>query len=301
MLQMNYLQKRFGQAVQYLPPRFRGKVMQIEDTVKAEAEEFRLRAGQSLTISTPRREVDVPTESPVRHEELNTVLDIATGGSIHSAAESMKNGFVTVSGGHRIGICGTAVVKMGEVSFIKEISSVAIRIAKEFPGVADPVLPEILAGGAFRNTLIVSPPGCGKTTMLRDLIRLLGKDHRVSIADERGEIAAKYRGVPQFDVGRHTDVMEGVSKASAMMLMLRSMSPQILAADEITAEEDIRAIACACNCGVGLIATAHGEDISSLQGRPLYRKLMELGIFEVAVVLEKKNGVHTYQIHALET
>ncbi|MEG2378343.1 MAG: stage III sporulation protein AB, partial [Clostridia bacterium] len=132
MTDKNYLMNRFGQAVQYLPPRLRSAAMQLNDDVKIASREFRLRAGEPLSVTTATREVVIPSETNVRHEELGTVVDIATGGSVHSAAESIKNGFITVAGGHRIGLCGTGVIRGGEVSFIKNISSVAIRIAKEF-------------------------------------------------------------------------------------------------------------------------------------------------------------------------
>lgn len=274
--------------------------MQIDAELKERAEEFRLRSGQPVTVLLPNGEYVLSGDSTVRHEELNTVIELATGGSVHSSAESMKNGFITVSGGHRIGICGTAVVKDGELTFIKDISSVSIRIAKEFPGVAESIVDEIMHDGKYHNTLIVSPPGFGKTTVLRDMIRLLSRRYRISVADERGEIAAKYKGVPQFDVGQHTDVMEGIGKAKAMMLMLRAMSPEILAVDEITAHEDIQAIEYASNCGVGLLATAHGDDAESLMRRPLYKKLLELNVFKFAVVLKKDGRSHTYKVYDLE-
>ncbi len=297
-----YLVTRYSQAVQFLPPRFRTKAMEIDDDIKCKAREFRLRIGERMTVLTTNREVTLPYDSTVRHEDLNQVLDIATGGSVHSSAESIKAGFLTVPGGHRIGICGTGVYHSGEVSFIKNISSVAVRIAKEFNGISNEIYSEIMQNGAFENTIIISPPGCGKTTMLRDLIRNLSdgeQAYRVSVADERSEIAAKYNGIPQFYTGHHTDIMESLPKAEAMMLQLRSMSPEIIAVDEITAEADISAMECVSNCGVSLLATAHGYDAECLFARPLYKKLYELNIFRYAVVLGIENGEYTWYVEEL--
>lgn len=297
-----YLLSRYGQAVQFLPPRFRASAMAQNKEIQKTACEFRLRVGEQMTVLCTESELDIPCETCVRHEDLETVMDIATGGSVHSSAESIKAGFLTVSGGHRIGICGTGVHHAGEVSFIKNISSVAIRISKEFIGVANGIYSEIMRNGAFENTLIISPPGCGKTTMLRDLIRNLSdgeRAYRVSVADERSEIAAKYRGISQFNLGHHTDVMEGLPKADAMMLMLRSMSPEILAVDEITVKEDIYALESAANCGVSLLATAHGFDAECLFARPLYKKLAELDMFRFAVILGIENGKYVWEVEEL--
>ncbi len=289
-----YLKKCYGQAVQSLPPRLRGYAMQQNEEVQCSASEFRLRAGQQLVISTPQEEIIVKTDSPIRHEELGTMLEMVTEGSLHSVTESLKNGYVTISGGHRIGLCGTAVTKQNEITFIKNLSSASVRIARELPGVADDVLPRILQNGAFENTLIVSAPGFGKTTLLRDLIRKLsdGEPHyRISLIDERGEVAAKWHGVAQLDVGRNTDVLDGAPKAEAILLLLRAMSPQIIAMDEITAPQDLEALKFASHCGVGILATAHGYDIDCLMSRPLYREMMECKIFQYCVVLSVENGI----------
>ena len=268
--------------------------MRQSDEIQCSASEFRLRAGQHLVITTPQEEILIKSDTAVRHEELSMMLEMATEGSLHSVTESLKNGYVTIPGGHRIGLCGTAVTKEKEISFIKDLSSVSVRIARELEGSANEVLPQILQNGAFENTLIISAPGYGKTTLLRDLIRQLsdGEYHyRISLVDERGEVAAKWHGIPQLNVGRNTDVLDGASKSDAIMLLLRAMSPQIIAMDEITAPSDIAALRFASHCGVALLATAHGYDIDCLMNRPLYREMIESRVFQQCIVISIENGV----------
>lgn len=300
MQQQTYLKQCYGQAVQSLPPRLRGYAMKQPEKIQCSASEFRLRTGQHLVITTQTEEIVVKTDSVVRHEELSAMLDLITGGSLHSAEESLKNGYITLPGGHRVGVCGTAVTKRKEISFIKNLSSISVRIAREIKGAANEVLPFLLQTGCFENTLIVSAPGLGKTTLLRDLIRQLSGEsaphYRISLIDERGEIAAKWRGVPQLDIGVHTDVLDGITKADGSMLLLRAMSPQIIAMDEITAPEDVQALQYASHCGVGLLATAHGYDLDCLMSRPLYKAMMESSIFNYCIVIRQQNGKRTLEM-----
>jgi stage III sporulation protein AA len=173
------------------------------------------------------------------------------------------------------------------------ISSLAIRIPHEVLGCADEVCPQITG----KNTLVISPPGGGKTTLLRDLIRQVSDGgYRVALADERGEVAAVWNGLPQFDVGVRTDVMTGGTKARTVLMMLKAMNPQVIAMDEITAPEDLEACAAVSNCGVELLATIHGADVADLQQKPLYRALAERGIFQQAVVIRREAQRRKYEV-----
>ena len=236
--------------------------------------------------------------------DLSLVVEIATRASAHTAMERMRSGFFTVPGGHRIGICGSAVVKEGAVFNLRQLSSLAIRIARQVPGAAASVADRLWEGNRFQSTLILSPPGGGKTTLLRELIRQLSDGEgrpplRVGVADERGELAAMYNGLPQFDIGRQTDVMDGCPKAEGLMMLLRGMNPQVLAADEITAPQDCAALLLAANCGVHLLCTAHAADLEDLKTRPLYRPLLENRCFQKLAVLTRGPEGRSCQVYQL--
>lgn len=267
-------------------------------------EELRLRAGRGMSFLWSGGELGV-LEDPlaVTSHSLRTVLELATGSSYQTAAEQLRRGFYTMKGGHRIGVTGAVARRDGEVVAFRELSSLTIRIARQLYGVARSLEGQLMEDGAFPSTLILAPPGCGKTTLLRELLRLLSDGHglRTALADERGEVAALWKGVPQLDVGRHTDVLDGCAKAEGMVMLLRSMNPQVLAADEITAPEDINAISMAANCGVSVLATAHGGDVSELERRPLYRKLLAQKVFRrVILILREEDGARHYRVEALE-
>ncbi len=185
-------------------------------------------------------------------------MELITRSSVYAFSEDIKNGFITLPKGHRVGISGDAVISGGEISHIKYVQSLNYRYAREVIGTADKVMDKILDGNRIKNTLIVSPPMCGKTTMLRDIARnlsLLGK--KVSIVDERGEIAALMSGIPSFSLGANCDVLAGVNKAEGMLLMLRAMSPDVIITDEIGGKEDFDAIAEIKKRGVAIITSLH--------------------------------------------
>lgn len=299
----DYAIGQYRQAAELLPYGLRQGVERLPNRDKAQAEEFRLRAGRPLMIAGPDGERPIPglESSVLSPSDLSLVLEIASQASAHTVLDRVKNGFVTIRGGHRVGLCGSGVVKDGEISNLRQLSSLAIRIAREVPGAGEGVLPQLWESGALQSTLLLSPPGCGKTTLLRDLIRRIsdgvdGPPLRVGVADERGELAAMYDGVPMTDVGGRTDVMDGCPKGPALMMLLRGMNPQVLVADEITAPEDVEALEQAAGCGVTLLCSAHGGSLADLQRRPLYRRLLRTGMFHKAVLIELRCGKRHYRV-----
>ena len=293
----------FVQAVQALPLRLRQEALSLTEGDRGRAEELRLRAGWPMTalIGGEERPLGGP---PVEPRELEQLVEIASRASLHTVLDQVRRGYLTVEGGHRIGLCGTAALREGEIHSIRTISSANLRVARQVRGAAAPVLDGLCPGGRLSDTLILAPPGLGKTTLLRDLIRSVAEGEgcsplRVALADERGEVAALYNGVPQLEVGRRTDVAEGCPKAQGLMLLLRAMNPQVLAVDEITAPEDVGALITAAGCGVTLLATAHGEGRAGLERRPLYRPLLDEGLFRFLVRIRREGERRIYTIEEL--
>jgi len=297
-----YGRERLLQVAGFLPRSLRQTIHSLPVALQGEIEEICLRTGRPMTILT--REGEIPTGSVVSVEDLELALEIASQSSAYAVLNQVKSGFISLRGGHRLGICGTGVVKEGEITNLRQISSLVFRVARELPGTAVPLLDGLQEQGVLQNTLILSPPGAGKTTLLRDLIRCISdgqgiSPYRVSVADERGELAAMFGGEPQMNIGARTDVVDGCPKAAAMMLLLRGMNPQVLAVDEITAPEDVEAMETAVGCGVTLLATAHGESVRDLERRPLYQRLTAQRIFTRIITIRVKQGKRYYRIETL--
>lgn len=270
-------------------------------------QEIRLRIGQPVLLLLAGREYflsemgeltnDEKRAYRIGKREIEDILNHLCRHSLYAFEEELRQGFLTVPGGHRIGVAGQAVAGTdGCIRTIKHISYLNIRIAHEIVGAADAVLPFCYEKGRFLSTMIISPPGCGKTTLLRDIVRQVSGGSRygmgqcVGVVDERSEIAGSYMGLAQNDIGIRTDVLDGCPKAAGMMMLIRSMSPRVVAVDEIGDAEDVRALQQVLKCGSSLLVTAHGSSIGEMQKKQYIRELLEQKEFQRFIVLGKKAG-----------
>ena len=299
---------RYDTACGFLPSKLRGIALQLASEKKECAEELRLRVGQPMSVLLPEGEQSYNAfeDAPiVTQEDLEGMLDYVTEYSRYTVTESIRQGYISLKGGYRLGVCARAVMQNGVVENMRDISSLALRIVQEKVGLAEPLVSKIMEGQRVCSTLILSAPGGGKTTLLRDMVRALslGSEDRcakrVAVVDERSEIAASFCGVPQMHVGNHTDVLDGCPKALGIPILLRAMNPQVIALDEITTEEDILCTAQAANCGVALIATIHANSTEELTQKPLWQKLLRACVFSRAIVIENSGGKRQYHVEVL--
>ena len=282
-------------AMQLLPARY---VEEYRKSAFGHAEEIRLRTGRRPGFICRGTEYSLTGEL-LTETDLVRTMEKATGASLHTAMGEIARGYVS-SKGLRIGICGSAVLNEGEIKGFRNISSLAIRIPQEYRGICDGVIKELFAQG-YENTLVISPPGTGKTTALREIIRRLSDGGtRLGVIDERNELAAFDGSAAQFDLGRRSDVITGAPKDAAAMILLRGMNPEIIAMDEVTKKEDAQVIRDISGCGVGILASAHASGPEELKKRPVYRELLELGIFRYAIVIDMEKGVRRYKTERLE-
>lgn len=250
-------------------------------------EEIRIRVNRPVILKYSDREQVL--DHMVSQTEIVNILQSLCNNSIYSYQSQICDGYITLSGGHRVGITGNVAMKDGKINNVNYVSSLNFRIAREIIGVSNEILKEVLVDDKINNTLIVSRPGCGKTTVLRDLVRnISNRGFTISLIDERGEIASMYKGIPQNDVGLRTDVLDGVTKSLGMKIAVRTMAPQIIVADEIGQEEDLDAINYGICSGVKGIFTAHGANISELRTNKTLNKLYEEKLFKKIIFLENR-------------
>lgn len=278
-------------------------------------EEIRLRVNKPLIINGDSQDyfyndingdLDLVMRNPyiVTKEDIEDTFQIICKYSVHSFMDDIKKGFITLRGGHRIGIVGKVIIENGQVKNIKHISSLNIRVSREIKGCSKKVLPHIIKNkNQINNTIIISPPQCGKTTILRDIVRNISNGNReygfsgvkVALIDERNEIAGSCMGIAQLDVGMRTDVMETCPKDLGIMMVLRSMSPNVIVTDEIGTEKDIKALYTALNGGVGLITTVHGDSIEDIKNRKELKNLLDEELFKKVILLSAKKGPGTIE------
>lgn len=270
-------------------------------------QEIRLRAGRPVILHMEGRERYLTQQGEVTdslqnawrvsEQDLEEMLEHICHYSPYAFEEELRRGFVTVAGGHRVGVSGQAVLEPdGSVRTLKNISFVNIRISHQKKGAADQILPELYRQDELKNVLIISPPGCGKTTMLRDLIRQIsdgnawGQGMTVGVVDERSELAGSFLGRPQNDMGMRTDVLDGCPKETGMLLLLRSMSPQVIAIDELGSDGELKALGQASACGCRILATVHGEDRRDVEHRFGQAPDFWERMFDLFVLLGREKG-----------
>lgn len=242
----------------------------------------------------------------ITKNEIKETMEYISNYSLYAFEDEIRQGFITINGGHRIGIAGKIIMEDGSIKGMKHISFINIRLAHQIKGCGDAILPYLInhESNDIYHTIIISPPRCGKTTLLRDIIRQLSNGNKyiegksIGVVDERSEIGACYMGTPQNELGIRTDILDCCPKAKGMMMLIRSMSPQIIAVDEVGSREDIEAIDYVSGCGCKLIATVHGNSIDDIRNKPVLRELVQKGIFERYIILSNKSEIgHLEEIY----
>jgi len=281
-----------------------------------ELQEIRLRINCPLIINYRNKEYFVSEDGAlvpdpakgvlITKNEIKETMEYISNYSLYAFEEEIRQGFITISGGHRIGIAGKTIIQGNHIKGMKHISYINVRLAHQVKGCADKIMPYLIderTGGVF-HTLIISPPKCGKTTLLRDIIRQISdggpyiRGMNVGVVDERSEIGACYMGVPQNELGIRTDILDCCPKARGMMMLIRSMAPQVIAVDEIGSKEDLEAINHVINCGCKLIATVHGSSLEDVKSKPVLGELLQNKVFERYIILNNLKRVgHVEEIY----
>jgi stage III sporulation protein AA len=288
----------------HLPPALRASIVGLPKEQLDRVHEIRLRTWRPVTLMAGDDEIYPNPPYVFTDDDALMTLQLIACGSLYAFEDDLRQGYITIRGGHRVGLVGRVVLLKGRVATLKDISGFCIRIAHEVLGAADNVMKHLVKPPRrLYHTLIISPPRCGKTTLLRDIARQASEGVpslnfpgvRVGVADERSEIAACYIGIPQTTCGTRTDVLDACPKAEGMIMLIRSMSPDVVMTDEIGREDDALAIREVMCAGVSLVATAHGGSLEEVARRPALKCLFEGDMFERAVILSQAHGPGTIE------
>lgn len=304
----------YFEVLDFIDPELANLLSKLPKSMIEMIEEIRLRNGKPLMISLGSKDYFVSKSGSLVSEPYNCIninykhisktFQLISNYSIYSIEEELKNGFVTVKGGHRVGVTGKAIYGTSGFETIRDISSLNLRIAKEIIGASNNIMRYIIRKpNTIYNTLLVSPPQCGKTTLLRDIIRNISNGMpdinfsglKVGVVDERSELGGTYKGCPQNDIGVRTDIIDSCRKHEGIMLLLRSMSPNVIATDEMGDEKDIKAVHEAIKAGVKIISTVHGDGINDILSKPRLRDVISEKVFERIIIINNTRGVGTIQ------
>lgn len=278
----------------YFGQRIRHCFLNVDDNIIDSALEIRIRIKRPVIIRC-RHDEQIMTDSLgsaviAEKDDIRQMVELMSDYSVYSFEEEIRSGYITLCGGFRVGLTGRCICESGEIRTLKNITGINIRISREIIGCSDAVMERILSP-SVKNTLVISPPNCGKTTLLRDIIRnASNRGYNIGLADERSEIAGTYMGELQNNVGMRTDVYDRCPKSKAVNMLLRSMGPDIIAVDEIGTAEDVQAIENISNSGIKLFATIHGYDIEQVKNKLELKRLLKSGFFECFIVLSGRSG-----------
>ena len=274
-----YTAECLKEVMNYLPGRLREYLSRLPESEASRIQEIRLRNQKTAGIVIQGTEQN--TGIPVSFEEMTKTFQAVCSYSVYHFEQELAEGYITIRGGCRVGICGSAVREQQNMKSLKYISSLNFRIPGEYPGIAEPLWKQCRG-----SVLLAGTVGSGKTTYLRDFCRIAGNHCRTALIDERGEVAAVQRGAPSHDVGRMTDIFDNYPRAAGMLIALRVMNPEYLVCDEISTPEDVQAILTAAGCGVKFAASCHAGSLDELRNRTVLRPLLEAAVFSDAVFLK---------------